>query len=78
VLIAVAIKKELALISFVHEKRVGFNILGEYALIFLALVTCPAFSNLPSMRNIRLGLNHYDYDSIFTNFKSRYREVINF
>jgi hypothetical protein len=31
----------LALISFMHEKWVGLNILGESAIIFLALVTSP-------------------------------------
>jgi hypothetical protein len=31
----------LALISFMHEKWVGVNILGELALIFSALVTSP-------------------------------------
>jgi hypothetical protein len=32
--ISAAIKKELALISFMPEKQVGFNFLGESALIF--------------------------------------------
>jgi hypothetical protein len=31
----------LALISFMHEKWVGLNILGESALIILALVSSP-------------------------------------
>ncbi len=38
---SVAIKKESALISVMPEKPVGFNILGESALIFSALMTCP-------------------------------------
>ncbi len=40
-LIFVKAEKLSALISFVHEKWVGLNILGESALIFLALATGP-------------------------------------
>ena len=40
-LIYVKAKKLSALITLVHEKLVGLNILGELALIFSALVTGP-------------------------------------
>ena len=40
-LIFVKAEKLSALISFMHEKWVGLNILGLSALIFLALVTSP-------------------------------------
>jgi hypothetical protein len=42
--IFVKAKKLLVLISLVHKKWVGLKILGESALIFLALVTTPCFS----------------------------------
>jgi hypothetical protein len=49
-LIFVKAKKLSALISLVHEKWVGLNILGESALIFLALVTRPVKFSLAILK----------------------------